>query len=135
MKTIKTYEGFSEKEINISKDFDKIVDYFLEFAHDGHDLKFETACGHRVYLGYDDYLLKNEKYEDFIRAFPIMGVFFSVIIKIRKFDYDEMLKVIDSAKTSIGRLEDIGYDLKDFKIYSDLKFARLEYNFIKYSSK
>ena len=64
-----------------------------------------------------------------------MGVFFSVIIKIRKFDYDEMLKVIDSAKTSIGRLEDIGYDLKDFKIYSDLKFARLEYNFIKYSSK
>lgn len=66
-KIIKTYEGFSEKEINISKDFDKIVDAFLEFEHDGYDLKFETACGHRVYLRYANLfealrIINNSKY-------------------------------------------------------------------------
>lgn len=47
-----------------------------------------------------------------------MGVFFSVIILIKEYDYNKLLEVADIAQSSIARLEDMEYYLKDIHIHA-----------------
>lgn len=154
MKNLKTYEAQIQGQIHnifdktpkninydeLSKEFDVIVDAFVEFVDDGYGLSFITACGRQVFLTYDDYIRRGVNYDEFIKALPIMGLFFTVRISLGESDYRTSLKIAEEVQSSIGRINDLGWVLTDYKLDGNTKkgpykysSSYLEYQFFKTS--
>ena len=108
------------ENIELSNEFDKIVDIFIEFADDGCDLKFRTACGHQVSMSYDDYTSKNKNYHEFMDALPIMGIFFDISIHTN-YNYDKFIDMSKEFQASLLRIREYNWNLKEFKshVFSD----------------
>lgn len=98
-----------------AEEFDSIIEGFLEYADEGYELKFETAYGRQVHMKYEDYLKKNEKYQEFIHGLPKGGLFFSSQIMI-PYDYKLMLSLLEDIQSSVDRIGDLGWVMKKFDI-------------------
>lgn len=98
--------------------FDHIIDIFIEYRDLDYDIKFETAYGSRVSMSFDDYIDKNEKYEEFIHGLPARGLFFSISIKM-EFDFNNFIKLISDINQSSTRLESLDFRIKSFDIKGD----------------
>jgi hypothetical protein len=99
-------------------DFDNIVDIFIDYYDLGYEIKFATAYGAQVTIHYDDYLKKNEKYQEFIHGLPRRGLFFSVYIKM-PYDFENFTKILNDVHGSSNRLESMDWVAKSFKVTGD----------------
>lgn len=106
----------SEEDFNkYAEEFDSIIDGFVEYADEGYELSFETAYGRRVTIAYQDYLDKNERYQEFIHGLPSHGLFFKSRIVI-PYDYTILKSLLHDIQTSIDRAGDRGWVLKEFDV-------------------
>ena len=107
----------------IKKDFDDVVATLHDIIddHEGVSLSFNTACGRRVYMKYDDYIEKNSKYDEFIKAFPILGEFFTIHISSKcdinaSINYDNSLKIAKTMETIIKKIIYLDWTFKKFEL-------------------
>jgi len=106
----------SDEEFKKSaNDFDAIIEPYLEYADEGYELSFETAYGSRVIMNYDDYMSKNEKYQEFINGLHAGRSFFISTVKL-PYDYNILTKFLNEIQVSIDRLSDNGWMLKEFDV-------------------
>lgn len=106
----------SEEDFNkYAEEFDNIIDGFVEYADEGYELSFETAYGQRVTMKYKDYIEKNEKYQEFIHGFGYTNLFFTSKIVI-PYDYNILQSLLQDIQTSIDRVGDRGWFLKEFNV-------------------
>ena len=78
-------------------------------------------------MKFDDYLKKNEKYEEFIHGLPAYGLFFTSTLILKIYNYDKMLDILENIQSSVGRLSDIGWEMKKFTIYGTPKAGSYTY--------
>ena len=115
-------------------DFDNIVDIFIDYYDLGYEIKFATAYGAQVTMHYDDYLKKNEKYQEFIHGLPRRGLFFSIYIKM-PYDFENFTKILNDVNGSSNRLESMDWVVKSFKVTGEPfdkyqpPFITINYNF------
>lgn len=124
----------------VKSDFDDVVNSLLDIIDEFDvELKFETACGHRVGLTYEEYARKGDDYKEFIEALPVMGEFFTVILWIRKMNYPLTIEVMSAMVSNIEKIKDLGWEFKEYVISgTSANFAignKLEYKFDKRSRK
>jgi hypothetical protein len=96
-------------------EFDIIVEAYIEYAHDGYEISFETAYGQRVIISWDDYNSKNEKYQEFIHGLGAKGFFFTSEIKL-PYDYNKLQSLLEDVQSCVDRLNDMGWKLDKFNV-------------------
>lgn len=104
----------------IEKDFDHVVDALFDILDEFSELRlsFETACGQVVHLKYEEYVKKDEKYDEFIEALPIMGEFFTINLCFTGFDYEKAILIGGLMESNIQRIIDLNWKFEEFKLNS-----------------
>lgn len=126
MKYLKYFESLSHQSewglilspedfIKVADEFDSIIEPYLEYADMGYELSFETAYGSRVFMNYDDYLKKTDKYKEFINGLHVRGSFFTSKVKL-PYDYNVLIEFLKDVQVSIDRLGDNGWVMKEFEV-------------------
>ena len=114
--------------------FDNIVDIFVDYSDLGYDIKFATAYGSQVTMTYDDYVDKNEKYQEFIHGLPAKGLFFSIYIKM-PYEFENFINILNDVNSSSKRLESMDWVIKSFKVSGEpfnkfpSPYITINYNF------
>jgi hypothetical protein len=111
-------------------EFDSIVEAYIEYAHEGYEISFETAYGTKVIISWNDYNSKNEKYQEFIHGLGAKGFFFTSKIKL-PYDYSKLQSLLEDVQSCVDRLSDMGWILVEFKVVGispDNKMAHSKFN-------
>ena len=114
--------------------FDNVVDIFVDYYDLGYDIKFATAYGSQVTMTYDDYVDKNEKYQEFIHGLPAKGLFFSIYIKM-PYEFENFINILNDVNSSSKRLESMDWAIKSFKVSGEpfnkfpSPYITINYNF------
>lgn len=131
MKHLKKFENLSHiKEWNLllsdedfnknASDFDSIAEAYIEYAHEGYKISFETAYGKSVSISWSDYNEKNEKYQEFIHGLGAKGYFFTSDVKL-PYDYKKLQDFLEDVQSCVNRLDDMGWMLVEFKVLAITK--------------
>ena len=96
-------------------EFDSIVEAYIEYAHEGYEISFETAYGTKVIISWNDYNSKNEKYQEFIHGLGAKGFFFTSKIKL-PYDYSKLQSLLEDVQSCVDRLGDMGWKLVEFNV-------------------
>jgi len=95
--------------------FDDIVDIFVDYTDLGYEMKFETAYGSKVIMTYEDYIDKNEKYQEFIHGLPARGLFFTLSIRM-PYDFENFINILNDVNSNSKRLESMEWVIKSFNV-------------------
>jgi hypothetical protein len=116
--------------------FDEIVDIFVDYTDLGYEMKFETAYGSKVVMTYEDYIDKNEKYQEFIHGLPARGLFFTLSIRM-PYDFENFINILNDVNSNSKRLESMEWVIKSFNVNGEhvskftwsKPFIRISYEF------
>jgi hypothetical protein len=76
-------------------EFEDLLMLVYPFIDKGLSVRFDSAYGQRVFMTYEDYQSKNNKWIEFINAYPRMN-HIEVVITFDKFDFRLLSEVLNS---------------------------------------
>lgn len=135
MKYIKKYQIFESN--NFRDEIDNLINILIDVI-DEYNPIMKSPLGD---MKYQDYLDKNNKYENFKPVFKagnkIRNKFSLVFHGLQ--DYNKLTEIMDEMKSIIGRLSDEGWNMYDMKLGTSrpqndvgiVRFTYLSYNFSK----
>ena len=76
--------------------FENLVDSLLSFIDQDFEVSFSTAYGSQITIKYNDYIVKNSRWVEFINGFPVRGYFITITIIISYYDMEKMADIMKS---------------------------------------
>lgn len=124
MKYINKYNNFNpiNESINNKSVVDDIIDTMVDFIDEGEKITFYSPNSSYGGMTFQDYLSKNNKYEEFKpvnKAGNKIISKFSIIYRPKNNNYDGFVELMDNMKSTIGRLGADGWVLYDFTTVTD----------------
>lgn len=124
MKYINKYNNFNpiNESIDNKSVVDDIIDTMVDFIDEGEKITFYSPNSSYGGMTFQDYLSKNNKYEEFKpvnKAGNKIISKFSIIYRPKNNNYDGFVELMDNMKSTIGRLGDNGWVLYDFTTVTD----------------
>lgn len=117
---IKRFNESSEKTWDV--EFSEFIDYIYQIydEYDFVNIRFDTLDGRKNSMNITDFAKKNQNYDIFIKALGKMTVSFTLVIDLKKDDYDIFKNIIDYIKSD--SIEHSGWNLSemDIKYHKDL---------------
>lgn len=99
----------------MAEEFDALVEVFLDYVDEGYEIDFDTAYGTRVFISYEDYLEKNDKYEEFIHGLASHNMEFTSRI-VMDYNYDKFLNILRDIQSSCDKIQDINWKMIEFTV-------------------
>lgn len=124
MKYLNEYNNFNpiNESIDNKSVVDDIIDTMVDFIDEGEKITFYSPNSSYGGMTYQDYLSKNNRYEEFKpvnKAGNKIISKFSIVYRPKNNNYDGFVELMDNMKSTIGRLGDDGWVLYDFTTVTD----------------